>query len=95
MTEKYVSSIYKTEVACATLDSTLSGCAESDCTALVTDVPGAEFPVLRGMRSARLLVIHYEDDRGFDVGSFRLLKRRGYRRVHSGSDMIFEAGGDR
>lgn len=40
-------------------------------------------------------IIQYEDDRGFDVGSFWLLRRRGYRRVPSGTDVMFEAGGDR
>jgi FkbM family methyltransferase len=95
LTQKYISSVRETKVECATLDSMLRGCAASDCSALVIDVQGAEFSVLRGMRSARPPVIQYEDDRGFDVGSFWLLKSRGYRCVHSGTDMIFEAGGGR
>ena len=93
LTQKYISSVRETEVECATLNSMLRGCAASDCAALVIDVQGAELSVLRGMRSARPHVIQYEDDRGFDVGSFLLLRTRGYRCVHSSSDMIFEAGG--
>jgi FkbM family methyltransferase len=95
LTQKYISAIRETTVECATLDSMLRSRAASHCAALVIDVQGAEFSVLRGMRSVRPSVIQYEDDRGFDVESFWLLKMRGYRCVHSGSDVIFEAGADR